>query len=206
MSILGLTIRKLREEANLSIEDLAKELSVSKNLIRNIENGYLNADADFTEKAAAFFGVTPEYLRASIAGFEPAFLPKGYCCVNIFESKAIETGVLCESDVIDRIVIQTSDEHEDYIAMLVKNNLLSNCRIYAGDTVVIARRSIAENGDVCLISFPDQSVDLRKFYRDGTKVTLFTDSKEEDLPSLTYDISNSSYKVLGKVVKLIANM
>ncbi len=206
MSIFGLTLRKLREQANLSLEEVARELSVSRSFLRNIENGYIETNDEFSEKAARFFNVTESYLTASVGGFEPAFLPKGYCCINVFTSQAIESGVLCEKDIIDRIVVQTSDEHEDYIAMTVKNNLMSASRIFEGDTVVISRRSIADNGDICLISFPDESVDLRKFYRDGTKVTLFTDSIEGNLPSITYDISNSGYKVLGKIVKLIANI
>lgn len=206
MSIFGLTLRKLREGSELSLGELAQKLSVSRNFLSNIESGYLEPSSEFTEQVANFFDVPQNYLTAEVGGIEPAFLPKGYCCINVFSTQAVESGILRESDVLDKIVVHTSDEHEDYIAVPAKNNLLSASRIHTGDTLVISRRSIADNGDICLISFPDKSVDFRKIYRDGTKITLFTDSIESNLPPVTYDISNSEYKILGKVVRLIANL
>ena len=60
--MVGRRIRLLREERKLSQAELANELSCSRMTINNYETEKRVPDMDFVLSAAAYFGVTVEYL------------------------------------------------------------------------------------------------------------------------------------------------
>lgn len=55
---LGFKIKKLREEKNMSQEELAEELHISQSKLSKIENGKIKASLPFLISAFRFFSLT----------------------------------------------------------------------------------------------------------------------------------------------------
>lgn len=55
---IGFKIKKLREEKNISQEDLAEELNISQSKLSKIENGRLKASITLLVQASHFFSIT----------------------------------------------------------------------------------------------------------------------------------------------------
>ncbi|PZU79778.1 MAG: transcriptional regulator [Chryseobacterium sp.] len=55
---MGFYIKKLREEKNISQEELAEELNISQSKLSKIENGHLNVSLPFILSAFNFFSLT----------------------------------------------------------------------------------------------------------------------------------------------------
>ncbi|MBB4804755.1 transcriptional regulator with XRE-family HTH domain [Chryseobacterium defluvii] len=61
-SSIGFKIRKLREQKNISQEDLAYHLDISQSNLSKIENGAIEKiDFLFMQKVSDFFKVEPQY-------------------------------------------------------------------------------------------------------------------------------------------------
>lgn len=62
MTVFSEQLKKLRDSKNLSQEDLAQKLFVSRQSISKYENGEATPDMDNTIKIAEIFGVSLDYL------------------------------------------------------------------------------------------------------------------------------------------------
>lgn len=59
---IGFKIKKLREQKNISQEDMAYQLDISQSYLSKIENGAIEKlDFLFMQKVADFFKVEPQY-------------------------------------------------------------------------------------------------------------------------------------------------
>lgn len=59
---IGFKIKKLREQKNISQEDMAYQLDISQSYLSKIENGVIEKiDFLFMQKVADFFKVEPQY-------------------------------------------------------------------------------------------------------------------------------------------------
>jgi len=58
MNTIGFKIKKLREEKNISQEELAYQLNISQSKLSKIENGRLKANLSFLISAFHFFSLT----------------------------------------------------------------------------------------------------------------------------------------------------
>jgi transcriptional regulator with XRE-family HTH domain len=64
---VGFKIKKLREQKEMSQEDLAFQLEVSQSYLSKIENGSIEKlDFIFMQKVAEFFKVEPQYFWKEI--------------------------------------------------------------------------------------------------------------------------------------------
>lgn len=62
LSITGKRIAKLREERNISIKELAKQIKMDLSVLSDIENGIRPISCENLEKMCNFFEVTPDYI------------------------------------------------------------------------------------------------------------------------------------------------
>ena len=63
MSVLGERIKQLREEANLTQEQLAAKLGLTKGAVGNYETGARRPDGEIQEAIADLFNVELDYLN-----------------------------------------------------------------------------------------------------------------------------------------------
>lgn len=63
---IGLTIRALRAQRNVSQEKLALETGIGRRYMSDIENGRRNVSLEIIEKLAAYFGMSASELVKNI--------------------------------------------------------------------------------------------------------------------------------------------
>lgn len=203
MSIFSATLTRLRKEKNLSKSELAEILNVSKSYIAGLETDYITPGYDILNRIAEVFDVTTDYL---IGVSEEGTIKERYLKVPVVSCRVASNTVIQERDIEDTIVIPLPPSHDDYLAMIVDDDCMINMRIKKGDTVVIKRMCSVENGDIAAVSFNGGPVFLRKYFRRATKVTLFADSLKKEYPAIEFDLSDTRYRVLGKVVWFIGKL
>ena len=90
MNIAGNRIRELRLRNHLTLEDVAKHLSVGKQAIYKYEQGTVtNIPLENLEKMAELFNTTPQYL----AGWSSDFPDHPFSAAHTKESMIISGGI-----------------------------------------------------------------------------------------------------------------
>lgn len=115
MASLGERIRQLREESEMTGEQLGKKLNVSKQSISKWENDTSNPDIDTIRKIASIFNTTVDYLSGN-SDIRNPYITEG------IESKEEEKYNVAKLD--DDISIWFSkDEYSDDLPEDVKNSM-----------------------------------------------------------------------------------
>ena len=75
-------------------------------------------------------------------------------------------------------------------------------RINEGDIVIVRRQEEVEQGEVAVVIVDGDDATVKRFYSSDTIVTLMPQSTNPEHKPQIYDLSKTSIRVLGKVVKL----
>lgn len=62
MATFNERLKRLREEKNMTLDELAKALKTTKSTLSRYENALREPKVDFLSEASTFFGVTTDYL------------------------------------------------------------------------------------------------------------------------------------------------
>lgn len=102
---IGNKIKMLREENNMTLEELGEKVGVGKSTVRKWENGIIeNMRRDKIEKLAKVFGVSPAYLL----GYEDKFTGENAIVVRkIMQDDKLMQTVKC--------LIELDDVHREKI-------------------------------------------------------------------------------------------
>lgn len=90
----------------------------------------------------------------------------------------------------------------EYFGLRVTGDSMNAARIHEGDIVIVRRQDIVENGQIAVVLIDGQDATLKRFSRDGNIVTLMPQSTNPKNKALTYNLKNSSVKILGLVVRV----
>ena len=90
----------------------------------------------------------------------------------------------------------------EYFGLRVTGDSMNAARIHEGDIVIVRRQDIVENGQIAVVLIDGQDATLKRFNRDGNIVTLMPQSTNPKNKALTYNLKNSSVKILGLVVRV----
>lgn len=74
IKMIGERIRMLREEKNLTQQDLAEAINSTQQKISNYEKGPIEPDYETLKSIADFFGTTTDYLLGRTNVFRPIYL------------------------------------------------------------------------------------------------------------------------------------
>lgn len=89
----------------------------------------------------------------------------------------------------------------EYFALRVQGDSMSAARILDGDTLIIRRQDVVENGQIAVVLVGEDEATVKRFYQIGNNVTLMPQSTNPDHQPQTYDIRNNSVRIIGLVVK-----
>ena len=171
---IGERIKLHREKANLTQDELAKQLNTTKQTVYKYENNVVtNIPSDKIEKMAELFGVNPGYLM----GGEP-----------IFVNEDRESYVLSGTDI-----------NADF-CLKAKGDSMIGARIFDGDVVFIKKTEIVENGEIAAIVIDDEVL-LKRFYYFPDESLLTLQSENPKYPPKNYTNEQLNHiRVLGKAV------
>ena len=90
----------------------------------------------------------------------------------------------------------------EYFALRVSGDSMNAARIQDGDVLIVRRQDEVENGEVAVVMVGDEDATVKRFYATGSTVTLMPQSTNPEHQPQIYDISKTTIRVIGRVVKV----
>lgn len=90
----------------------------------------------------------------------------------------------------------------EYFSLRVEGDSMNAIGINDGYFIIVRRQDIVENGEVAVVMVGDENATVKRVYATETTVTLMPQSTNPIHQPQIYDLSKTSIKVLGKVVKV----
>ncbi len=205
---IGERIKLHREKANLTQDELAKQLNTTKQTIYKYENNVVtNIPSDKIEKMAELFGVNPGYLMGwSDIPNSPENEAKRFD--NIFPVSIKKFPLLGEIACGEPIFV--NEDRESYVlsgtdinadfCLKAKGDSMIGARIFDGDVVFIKKTEIVDNGEIAAIVIDDEVL-LKRFYYFPDESLLTLQSENPKYPPKNYTNEQLNHiRVLGKAV------
>lgn len=191
---MGERIKRLREDKDMSQEELGKLVGVQRAAVQKWESGHTkNLRQNTIKTLSDFFGVSPSYLMGmsevkntipyemksvpllgTVAGGEPIFVNE-------------EKGVY----------IVTENKKADF-CLRVKGDSMSGARIHDGDLVFVREQCEVENGEIAVV-LVDNEATLKRFYKQDGVVVLKSENNNYQ-PIIYTEHDFKDVRILGKAI------
>lgn len=201
---IGKKIRLLREQKNLTQEELARKLGYShKTSISKIETDQYDLSYSKIIAFADALGVTPASLFAEDETVEasPAkkmTIPVLGCVVAGYPMEAVENIIDYEE------ISEEMAQNGEYFALQVKGDSMLP-RFAEGDVVIVRKQEDIESGDIAIMLVNGNEATIKKVQKFESGINLIPSNPAYDVITYTKkDIDNLPVVCLGKVVELRA--
>lgn len=199
-------LKFLRNEKNISQEELAKLLNISRTSITNYELGRNEASTQVLDKLSEIFNCSIDYLlgksdtRNATSNLDD-LNKKFYMCPVYGQISAgqpnwaeecIEGRLPLDPDLMG---IVNPEEH----FFLRVNGESMNKVIRNGAFALIHKQDIVEDGEIAAVLVNGYDATLKKFTRQGDMIILEPESNDDSFKTQVYD-KNTPIKILGKYV------
>ena len=174
---IGYNLKKRRLTLGYTLEEVAKKVGTSKQTIHRYETGIIaNIPSDKIEALAKVLQTTPAYLM----GWENQPEEDIYKYKNIIpmpKTKKVPLigTIACGTPILAVENIECDVDMPENIradfALRCKGDSMIDAHIYDGDIVYIRKQPIVDNGEIAAVIIDDEAT-LKRFYREGNKVTL----------------------------------
>jgi len=156
-------IKLLREKMNISQEELAQKLELSKGIISLYENDKRKPSYDVLMKLSELFNCSMDY----IIGNDTNTL------VNVYSS--VHAGILSEmiENIVDTEEISEKMANSDktYFGIKVKGDSMSP-KYLEDDTLIIEKASNCESGQDCIVAVNGNEAFLKRVFINENGITL----------------------------------
>ena len=197
MNSIGENIKRFRKEKELTQNELAKRVSLSRPHIASIESGKYSPSLATAESIADALGVNVAEILNGRDMKKPSTrkipLLGKIACGNPIE--AIER----PSDYVDVPEFVSAD-----FALTCQGDSMINARINDGDIVYIRKQPQVENGEIAAVLIDSEATLKRVFYSPGT-VTLIAENPA--FPPLVFTGSDAEQvRILGKATYFVSKV
>lgn len=191
---MGDRIKQLREEKDMSQEELGKLVGVQRAAVQKWENGQTkNLKSNVIKTLSDFFGVTPSYLMG-MSDLRNAVEYKTKAVPMLGTISAGEPILVCEER---GVYVAANDERVDF-CLRVKGDSMIDARIHDGDLVFVRKQSMVDNGEIAVVVVDDEAT-LKRFYKaDGLVLLRPENSKYKPMVYTEQDFK--AIRVLGKAI------
>ena len=195
MGIFQNTLKTLRNSQNLTQDELAKRLKISRSAIGMYENGSREPDFETLELIADFFNVDIDYLlgRTNKTTYIPDQSNNIPAYPNIHPIDTVRLPVLGEiacgvpryaSEDRESYTLAGTDIHADF-CLIAHGDSMTGARINDGDIVFIRKQDIVENGEIAAVVIGDEAT-LKRFFYYREKELLILRAENPKYPDLIY--------------------
>lgn len=208
-SEIGRRIKALREERNLSQNQLAKRAGISQAGLSAIESTTKNPSMQTLTLLASALGVSTAYLTGdipssstdlfSIPGIEP--LPK--------TKKVPRLGTIaCGDPILAMENIEEYDQAPDNIhcdfTLVCKGDSMTGARILDGDIVYIRMQPDVEDGEIAAVLIGDEAT-LKRVRRANGQLILWPENPAYS-PMVFSGPQLADVRILGKAVAFLSRV
>ena len=211
----------LMTEKNINKAVLSRKSGIPYSTISNFyENGTDNVKLSTLLKLSRYLNVSLDYIadddveergislvhdeqgRYNTSGFIPFLINQKIPVLGVIQAGE---PMLAEQNVIGFVELPSEFIKKDaeYFGLQVIGNSMNLSRIFEGDIVIVRKQNFVEDGEIAIALVDGEDATIKKFYQDGTMVTLIPNSSDSIHIPRTYDLRKTPIAVLGKVVKAI---
>lgn len=200
---IGLRLRKLREEREMRIEDMAKVLGVATSTYGRWETGS-NSPKNKIPELAQFFGVTTDYLL--YGKDSPKIVPqlKGN---KIPLLGHVAAGIPIEAiqyiEDYEEIPAALGDPRE-FFALRVKGESMEP-KISDGDIIIVHKQEDVDSGQIAVVQVNGDEATVKIVKKGSAGITLIGLNVDVYAPHFytCEEVENKPVRIVGKVVRSI---
>ena len=200
---IGRRIHSERLKKDMTLEDLAKIVGVSRQTLSRYETGVIsNIPSDKIEQISEALNTTPAYLM----GWESPEIPEGFEPPPRWVKKPLLGNIACGAPIlaienIEDYILVPESIHCDFL-LRCKGDSMINARIWDGDIVMIRHQEDVENGEIAAVRI-DGEVTLKRVYKHPGMVQLVAENPT--FPTMIYNNGNcSEICIVGKAIAFLS--
>ena len=197
---LSENIKAYRVSQDMTLEDVAKVVGVTRGTIQKYENGIIsNIPSDKIELLAKALHTTP----GKLMGWEEENLPSNVLPLPKMVKKPRLGTIACGKPIL---AVEEAEEFDmvpetmdcDF-TLRCKGDSMINAGIFDGDRVIVEQTPVATDGDI-VVALIDDSATVKRFYKENGHYRLQPENDAME-PIIVSDLN-----ILGKVIALFRMM
>lgn len=193
-------LKRLRKANQLTQQQLADQLGLSKSAISMYENGNREPDFETEERMADFFHVDINTLR----GLAKWNIGSG---IMVPVLGYVRAGIPIEAveEILDYEEISVAMSRQgEYFGLQIKGDSMEP-KFSEGDVVIVRKQEQVENGEIAVVLVNDNDATVKKVYCSANGIKLVSTNPTYDPFFYTPDeVNRLPVQIIGKVVELRA--
>ena len=205
---LGKRIRILREHAQVTQKDLAKELNMANSTLSQYESDLRVPSDAIKSRLADYFGVTVDYLlgRESAAPKGNPFSGRtGVLRIPVLGDVAAGIPIEAVQDIVDYEEIDVAMASSgEFFGLRIKGTSMEP-RMREGDVVIVRKQDYADTGDTAVVLINGDSATVKKIKIGPNGLSLISTNPSYDPMYYTAaEVESLPVRIIGRVVELRA--
>ncbi len=194
----GNYIKKLRNEAGLSQEELGKQVGVQRAAVQKWESGMVkNLKKETIKKLSEFFNVpASNFIDDEILSYDNIISFPKMNRVPLVGTIACGTPLLANQNLEGEVTVP-EDVNADF-ALRCKGDSMIDARIMNGDIVYIRQQPTVENGEIAAVLIDEEATLKRVYISNDTLTLVACNSKYQ--PFVYSGKELEQIRILGKAV------
>lgn len=205
---IGDRIKQRRLEIGLTVDQVAEQIGKNRATVYRYESSEIEKfPIDILAPLAQALRTTPAYLMGWESERSSQFAHSDFMSPynptrRIPILGRISAGLpLYAEEHIEGYTYTELNGGAEYFALRVTGDSMTAARIHDGDTLIVRRQDIVENGQIAVVIVGDDEATVKRFYKNGNSVTLMPQSTNPVHQPQIYDTSATHIRVIGLVVK-----
>lgn len=191
-------LKLLREAKDLTQQQLADKLSISRSTIGMYENGSREPDFETLEIIADFFNVDMGRLIGNLSPKKGKWIPVLGLVRAGIPMDAVEY-ILDYEEISEDMARQG-----EFFALQIKGDSMEP-RIKEGDVVIVRKQPDVESGDIAIVLVNGDEATIKKVQKFDGGINLIPSNPNYNVLTFSQaQIENLPVQILGKVVELRA--
>ena len=198
--MLGETLKKLRRERGLTLEEVALAVGTSKQTVSRYEKGVIsNIPHEKVEALANVLSVSPSALMGWGAKSEPDTVsPASARALPVLGEIACGEPIFAEASYEDFTAMGTR-MGADFCLRAVGDSMIG-ARIYDGDTVFIRSQDTVENGEIAAVIIRGEATLKRVYYYPEKEKLILSPENPKYEPFVFLGEELEGIRIIGKAV------
>lgn len=197
--LIGKRLMIARKDKDMTIEQVADRINMSKSTISRYENGLVeNMNTPILQTLADIYNVNILWLlgKSEVKEINKNDIKKNTNSIPLLGRIAAGSPILAEENIEDYFNLDSSIRAD--FCLKIKGDSMIDEGIYNNDIVFIRKQDTLENGQIGAILIEDEAT-LKTFYKEDGTVILQPANKEYKPIIFT----NGNIRVLGRLVAVL---
>ena len=203
---IGTTIKMLRENKNISQEELGNVLGVSDKTISSWEINRTEPKMGIVQLLADYFGVSTDYLIKGDLSKDAMIYSKlniDFIRIPLYSTLCCGDGGFNEDNIIEMVAVPSKglNPNLEYFAQIADGESMKDAGIGDGDLLVFERVDKVDNGVIGCFCIDLNKAMCKKYKEQDGMIILMPMNNDYDPKFI--DPLNSHFRCLGKLKKVI---